>query len=56
LKRRYQIDKKSAAQQFRMQAGASEENIQLMLPLPEVLALAQKGLMKLALAAFTRLA
>jgi transposase-like protein len=56
LKRRYQIDKQHAAQQFRKRADASNENIQLALPLPEVLALAQKGLMSLALAAFTKLA
>jgi putative transposase len=56
VKKRYQIDKQRAAQQFRKQAGASTENIQFALPLPEVLALAQKGLMNLALAAFTGLA
>jgi putative transposase len=56
LKRRYQIDKQQAAQQFRKRAGASQENIQLALSLPEILALAQKGLMSLALAAFTKLA
>jgi transposase-like protein len=56
VKKRYQIDKQRAAQQFRKQAGASNENIQFALPLPEVLALAQKGLMNLALAAFTKLA
>ena len=56
MKRTYQINKQRAAQQFRKQAGASHENIQLALPLPEVLALAQRGLMNLALAAFTKLA
>jgi putative transposase len=56
LKKRYQIDKQRAAQRFRKEAGASTENIQFALPLPEVLALAQKGLMNLALAAFTGLA
>lgn len=56
MKKRYQIDKQRAARQFRKQAGASNENIQFALPLPEVLALAQKGLMNLALAAFTGLA
>ena len=56
MKRRYQINKQRAAQQFRKRAGASQDNIQLALPLPEVLALAQKGLMSLALAAFTKLA
>ena len=56
MKKRYQIDKQRAAQQFRKQAGASTENLQLALPLPEVLAQVQKGLMSLALAAFTGLA
>ena len=56
MKKRYQIDKQRAAQQFRKQAGASTENLQLALPLPEVLAQVQKGLMSLALAAFTELA
>lgn len=56
MKRRYQINKQGAAQQFRKRAGTSKESLQLALPLPEVLALAQKGLMSLALAAFTKLA
>ena len=56
MKKRYQIDKQRAAVQFRKQAQSSSENLQLALPLPEVLALAQKGLMNLALAAFTKLA
>ena len=56
MKKRYQIDKQRAAQQFRKQAAASTDNIQLALPLPEVLALAQKGLMNLALAAFIKVA
>ena len=56
MKKRYQIDKQRALQQFRNQAGVSEEKIQFALPLPEVVALAQKGLMSLALTAFTKLA
>lgn len=56
MKQQYQINKQRAAQQFRSQAGASEQQIQLALPLPEVLALVQRGLMNLALAAFTKLA
>lgn len=56
MRKRYQIDKQGAAQQFTKRASASKENIQLALPLPEVLKLAQKGLMSLALAAFTQLA
>jgi putative transposase len=56
LKKRCQIDKQRALQQFRKQADASDEQIQFALPLPEILNLAQTGLMKLALAAFTKLA
>ena len=57
MKRTYQIDKQRAKQQFRKDAiGATEEKIQFALPLPEVLALVQRGLMTLALAAFTKLA
>lgn len=56
MKKQYQIDKQRAAQQFRKQAGASDEQIQFALPLPEILDLAQRGLMNLALAAFTKLA
>lgn len=46
----------SATQEFRKAAGASQEQLQLALPLPEVLQLVQRGLMNLALAAFTKLA
>lgn len=56
MKKRYQIDKQRATQEFRKAAGASQQQLQLALPLPEVLALAQQGLMNLALAAFTKLA
>lgn len=56
MKKRYQIDKQRAAQQFSKQASATEEQIQFALPLPEVLSLVQQGLMSLALAAFTKLA
>lgn len=56
MKKRYQINKQRAAQQFVKQAGASEEQIQLALPLPEILDLVQRGLMNLAMAAFTKLA
>lgn len=56
MKKQYQIDKQRAAQQFRNKASASQEQIQFALPLPEVLKLAQQGLMQLALAAFIGLA
>lgn len=55
MKRRYQIDKQRALLGFRKQAQTSGEEVQFALPLPEVLNLAQEGLMKLALAAFVRL-
>jgi len=56
LKRRYQIDKQRALWGFRKQAQTSVEEVQFALPLPEVLKLAQEGLMQLALAAFIRVA
>jgi transposase-like protein len=56
VKRRYQIDKQRAVQRFWQQARACDDEIQFALPLPEVLALVQQGLMQLALAGFTRLA
>ena len=56
MKKRYQIDKQRAAQQFRERAGASQQQLQLVLPLPEVVRLVQCGLMHLALAAFSQVA
>lgn len=56
MKKTYQIDKQRATQEFRRAAGACQEQLQLALPLPEVLQLIQRGLMNLALAAFTQLA
>lgn len=55
MKRTYQIDKQRALQQFRKAAAQSNEKIQLVFPLAEVLRLVQQGLMKLALEAFTLL-
>jgi putative transposase len=54
MKKTYQIDKQRAAQQFREMACASQEQLQLVLPLPEVVSLVQCGLMHLALATFTQ--
>ncbi len=56
MKKRYQIDKQRAVQNFRREAVASGGQIQFALPLPEVLALVQSGLINLALAAFTKMA
>jgi len=55
LSKRYQIDKQRAAQQFRKAAGATDEKIQLVFPLPEVVSLIQQGLMRLAVKAVLRL-
>ena len=56
MKRTYQISKASAAQNFGRLANASTEQIQFAVPLPEVLASVQQGLMQLALIAFTQIA
>lgn len=56
MKKRYQIDKQRAVQQFRRLAAAEDESIQLVIPLKEVLDLVQRGLMKLALRSFTEVA
>ena len=56
MKKPYQIDKQRAAQQFREQASAVMDPLQLAIPLAEVMALVQQGLMSLALDAFTQLA
>ena len=36
MKKTYQIDQQRATQRFRKEAGASNEKLQLALPLPEV--------------------
>lgn len=56
MKKAYQIDKQRAAQQFRERASAVMDPLQLAIPLAEVMALVQQGLMSLALDAFTQLA
>src|SRR5215471_2254728 len=56
MKKRYQIDKQRAVQQFRRLVSAEDQSIQLVIPLKEVLDLVQRGLMKLALRSFTELA
>ena len=56
MKKTYQIDKQRAAQEFREKAGASQEQLQLVLPLPEVVNLVQCGLMQLAVATFSQVA
>jgi putative transposase len=56
VKRTYQIDKERARQQFNAAAKKTEHEIQIALPLPEVMALISQGLMNVALFAFTKLA
>lgn len=56
MKKTYQIENKRAMDRFRAEAGASKDEVQFTLALPEVLALVQEGLMKLALASFTKVA
>ena len=56
MKKTCQIEKQRATQKFRKEAGATTETLQLALPLPEVVQLIQRGLMSLALAAFSKLA
>ena len=56
MKKRYQINKERAVQQFNKAAQKAQEEIQIALPLPEVMALMSQGLMNLALFAFTKLA
>ena len=56
MKKRYQIDKGRAVQQFRKLAAQNDQNIQLVIPLKEVVDLIQRGLMNLAMNVFTQVA
>lgn len=56
MKRTYQIQKQRAVREFKRRVSDGDAEVQFALPLPEVLKLAQQGLMSLALAAFTHLA
>lgn len=56
MKKTYQIDKQHAARRFQETASSSQEQLQLVLPLPEVVNLVQCGLLRVALAAFTQVA
>jgi hypothetical protein len=56
MKKRYQIDKQRAVQQFRKLAAQDDQSVQLVIPLKEVVELVQRGLMNLALNAFTQVA
>ena len=56
MKRRYQINKQRALQQFKAAAQESPQEIQLALPLPEVMTMVSRGLMNIALAMLIKLA
>ena len=56
MKKTYQIDKQRALREFESSACNATKPIQFALPIPEVIRLAQQGLMSLALAAFTQVA
>ena len=56
MKKTYQIDKQRALRNFREESVAAPIPIQLAMPLPEVVKLAQQGLMSLALTAFVQVA
>jgi putative transposase len=56
MKKRYQIDKQRAVQSFRRLAAQDDQNVQLVIPLKEVVELIQRGLMNLALSTFTQVA
>ena len=56
MRKPYQIQKLRALKTFQEQAVASPSPIQFALPLPEVVRLAQQGLMSLALTAFVQVA
>lgn len=56
MKKPYQIDKQRAVHEFRRLADQQDQSVQLVIPLKEVVDLAQRGLMCLALRTFTELA
>jgi len=56
VKRTYQINKQRSLQQFKAAAEKSQQEIQLALPLPEVLTMISRGLINIALAMLIKLA
>ena len=56
MKKRYQIDKQRAVQEFRKLAAQTDQSVQLVIPLKEVVELVQRRLMNLALNMFTQVA
>ncbi|HLI86364.1 MAG TPA: transposase [Bryobacteraceae bacterium] len=56
MKKRYQIDTQRAVQSFRQMVAQTDNSIQLVIPLKEVVDLIQRGLRNLALSAFNKVA
>ena len=56
MKKRYQINKERALQQFKAAAQKSQQEIQLALPLPEVVTMISRGLMNVAMVVLIKLA
>ena len=56
VKKRYQINKQRALQKFKAAAQESQQEIQLALPLPEVVTMISRGLMNVAMAVLIKLA
>jgi putative transposase len=56
MKRQYQIDKQRALQKFRQLASETNQPIQLVIPIKEILEWMPRGLMNVALTTFTKLA
>ena len=56
MNKRYQIDRQRAVQRFRQLATQEDQAVQLVIPLKEVVDLIQRGLMNLAMTAFTQVA
>lgn len=56
MKKQYQIEKQRGVQFFRQLAAQDDQNVQLVIPLKEVVDLVQRGLMNLALSAFKQVA
>lgn len=56
MKKRYQINKQRALQEFKAAAQKSQQEIQVALPLPEVVTMIGRGLMSIALTMLIKLA
>lgn len=56
MKRKYQINKQRALQKFKAAAQESQQEIQLALPLPELVTMISRGLMNVAMAVLIKVA